>query len=265
MPQQAAADAVRLIHQPCQIGLPRAGKARTIGRKGCGPHMDDLGQISLLQGLAEGRARPLASQCRWGTWEANELVIDYDDDTTDVYFILSGRVRVLFRTPTGKELILAELTGGHAFGELAAVDGQRRSANVTAMERSRLCVMPGPVFLELITGEPAICGRLLEVLAGRIRDLNIKLAEHSFLRSRERLYSDLLRMSKPRAGHPAQRVITPPPFHHDLASRIGCRREVVSREFSLLAREGLIEKTRGALVLPNPGEINRRISAGLAA
>ena len=226
--------------------------------------MDDLGQIPLLQGLAEGRARTLASQCRWAAWEANELVIDYDDETTDVYFILSGRVRVLFRTPSGKEVILAELTGGQAFGELAAIDGMRRSANVTAMERSRLCVMPGAVFLEVIAGDPAICTRVLKVMAGRIRDLNIKLAEHSFLRSRERLFCDLLRLSTPRAGHPEQRVITPPPFHHDLASRIGCRREVVSRELSLLAREGLIEKTRGGLVLPNPGEINRRVSAGLA-
>jgi CRP/FNR family transcriptional regulator, cyclic AMP receptor protein len=227
--------------------------------------MDDLGQIPILQGLAVSRARSLASQCRWSTWEANELVIDYDDESSDVYFILSGRVRVLFRTPAGKEVILAELTAGYPFGELAAIDGQRRSANVTAMERSRLCVMPGAVFVGLISDEPAICGRVLEILAARIRELNIKLAEHSFLRSRERLYSDLLRLSKPRAGNPEQRVITPPPFHHDLASRIGCRREVVSREFSVLAREGLIEKTRGALVLPNPGEINRRISVGLAA
>jgi CRP/FNR family transcriptional regulator, cyclic AMP receptor protein len=226
--------------------------------------MDDLGQIPLLQGLAESRSRSLASQCRWGTWEANELVIDYDDESSDVYFILSGKVRVLFRTPSGKEVILAELTAGQAFGELAAIDGQRRSANVTAMERSRLCIMPGRVFAGLIEGEPAIGCRMLQVLAARIRDLNTKLAEHSFLRSRERLYCDLLRLSKPRAGHPEQRVITPPPFHHDLASRIGCRREVVSREFSILTREGLIEKTRGALVLPDPGEINRRISAGLA-
>ncbi|HEX2255205.1 MAG TPA: Crp/Fnr family transcriptional regulator [Afifellaceae bacterium] len=226
--------------------------------------MDDLGQIPLLQGLTDGRARTLATQCRWSNWEANELVVDYDDDSSDVYFILSGRVRVLFRTPAGKEVILAELTGGQSFGELAAIDGMRRSANVTALERSRLCVVPGGVFLDLIAGEAAIARRMLAVLAARIRDLNAKLAEHSFLRSRERLYCELLRLSRPRAGHPEQRVITPPPFHHDLASRIGCRREVVSRELSLLAREGLMDKTRGGLVLPNPGEINRRISAGLA-
>jgi CRP/FNR family transcriptional regulator, cyclic AMP receptor protein len=38
---------------------------------------------------------------------------------------------------------------------------------------------------------------------------------------------------------------------------------VVTRELSALEKAGLIEKCRGALVLKDPGELNRRISAAL--
>ena len=55
-------------------------------------------------------------------------------------------------------------------------------------------------------------------------------------------------------------------FHQDemtqqeLAERIGSRREVVSRAIAALEKDGLFEKTRGALVLRDAGELNRRIA-----
>jgi DNA-binding transcriptional regulator YhcF (GntR family) len=48
-----------------------------------------------------------------------------------------------------------------------------------------------------------------------------------------------------------------------LAERIGSRREVVSRELNQLEREGHIEKARGALIIVNVNELQRRISEAL--
>jgi hypothetical protein len=81
---------------------------------------------------------------------------------------------------------------------------------------------------------------------------------------RHRLYSELLRMSHPRPGHPGMKVVSPPPFHHVMASRIGCRREQVTRELSTMVLEGLIEKTRGALVLTKPNVLEQRLSLAMA-
>ena len=52
---------------------------------------------------------------------------------SNVYFIIAGEVRVLIRTPAGKEIILAEMRAGEFFGELSAIDAVERSANVTAL------------------------------------------------------------------------------------------------------------------------------------
>ena len=96
----------------------------------------------------------------------------------------------------------------------------------------------------------------------RIRSLNLRLAEHSFLQAKHRLYTELLRLSKQRPGHEGQRSVSPPPIQRELADRIGSRREVVSRELNALERQGIIEKTRGAIILADVEELQRRVSVG---
>ena len=141
---------------------------------------------------------------------------------------------------------------------------QVRQYSDAALNRSQMCIISGPTFMELVTQNSSVCRQILSLLASRVRVLNTRLAEHSFLQTKHRLYAELIRLSQPRTGHPGQRVLSPPPFHHDLAARIGCRREAVSRELSALEKEGLVAKTRGALALVNPDELNKRISTALA-
>ncbi|CAM5771767.1 cyclic nucleotide-binding protein [Labrys miyagiensis] len=170
-----------------------------------------LSQIPLFQALGEATIKAFDGRVRWAKFEENELVVDYDDNSNDVYFLISGKVRVLYRTITGKEVILAELGGGQFFGELSAIDGVGRSANVTALNRSQMCIISGPIFMELITTNPPVCKQILTLLASRVRALNTKLAEHSFLQTKHRLYAELIRLSQPRAGHAGQRVLSPLP------------------------------------------------------
>jgi len=41
-------------------------------------------------------------RCLWRRFEEGETVVDYEDESSDVYFIIAGDVRVLIRTPAGK-------------------------------------------------------------------------------------------------------------------------------------------------------------------
>jgi CRP/FNR family transcriptional regulator, cyclic AMP receptor protein len=177
--------------------------------------------------------RQLESRCGFVRYEANELIIDYDDLSDDVYFVLTGKVRILYRAGTGKEVILGELGRGEFFGELAAIDGQPRSANVTALHRSELCRMPGAVFNRARgrAGEFNRC--LLKVLSSRIRSLNARLAEQAFLQVKYRLFAELIRLSAPRpeaarrARSPRRRSTTTSPAASAPAARscrASCRR-----------------------------------------
>ncbi len=220
--------------------------------------------IPFFAGLSPARSEALGRHCQRRRFAENELVVDFDDDTNDVYFIVAGDVRVLNRTAAGKEMILGDFGPGKLFGEMAAIDGAHRSANVTALTNAEVLIVPPAVFREITLNEPEICDRLLRLLTARVRELNIRLFERSVLDLRHRLYAELLRLAAPRKGSPGQAIVSPPPFQHDLASRIGCRREQVSRELNAMIEDGLLEKIRGGLVLPRPGLLEKRIAAAMS-
>ncbi len=221
--------------------------------------------IPFFAGVDPARAEALGRQCVRKRYSEGELVLDFDDPSTDVYFIVSGDVRVLVRTAAGKEMILGDFGPGKFFGEMAAIDGAKRSANVTALTNAELLLVPPSVFKEIVLHSPEISERLLRLLTARVRELNVRLFERSVLDLRHRLYSELLRMSSPRKGHDGQAIVSPPPFQHDLAARIGCRREQVSRELGAMAEEGLAAKVRGGLVLLRPHVLEKRVKDAMNA
>lgn len=225
--------------------------------------MQSLDRIPFFKDSTDVDLSKFDRRCTWKRFEEGEIVVDYEDESTDVYFIVSGEVRILIRTPAGKEVILAEMKGGQYFGELSAIDDVPRSANVTALTRSELCIMPAAVFREILYASRNACEKVLRLLTARVREGNARLTEHSVFDLKHRLYSELLRLSVPRPGKDGQRSISPPPFHHVLAARIGCRREQVTRELSSMSAEGVIEKTRGALVIAKPKVLEDRLAEAM--
>lgn len=225
--------------------------------------MQTLARVPFFKDTADLDFEKFDRSCTWRKYKQGETVVDFEDESSDVYFIISGEVRILLRTAAGKEIILGETKAGQFFGEMAAIDGAKRSANVTALTNSELCIMPVGVFRQIIFASPTICERILRLLTGRVRELNARLAERAVFDLKHRLYSELLRMAHPRPGRPEERAVTPPPLHHVLAARIGCRREQVTRELSALAAEGLIDKTRGALILLQPRVLEARIDEAM--
>ena len=225
--------------------------------------MQSLQKIAFFKDTLDIEFDKFDRRCSWKKYDDGEVVVDYEDRSTDVYFIISGEVRVLIRTAAGKEIILSDLRSNQFFGELAAIDAVKRSANVTALTRAELCIMPAVVFREILFMSPSSCEKVLRLLTGRIRELNARLAEHSIFDLKHRLYSELLRMSSLRHGHPEQKMISPPPFHHVLAARIGCRREQVTRELNAMTHEGIAEKSRGGLIILKPATLEQRLSEAM--
>ena len=201
-------------------------------------------------------------RCFWREYGENELVIDFEDDSKDVRFLLTGRARVILRIATGKEIILGDMGPNDFVGEIAAIDDQGRAANVTVLNTSRMCVMPQSVFLDILAISPQVSLEVMRVFARRIRRLNTRLAEHCFLQAKHRICVEIMRKSRPRLGHEGQRVISPPPLQREIAERVGTRREVVSRQISALSKKGMVEKTPRALVIKDIPGVNAIIAEG---
>lgn len=92
----------------------------------------------------------LVAITHWRHYSAKETVLHWNETSNNIFFIISGAIRVTYYAKSGKEVILCDLSRGSMFGELTAIDGQARSATVIAKEDCLLANAPGTEFLNLI-------------------------------------------------------------------------------------------------------------------
>jgi DNA-binding transcriptional regulator YhcF (GntR family) len=89
-------------------------------------------------------------------------------------------------------------------------------------------------------------------------DLDRRLYENSVMPMKVRLHAELLRISRRRDG---ALVISPPPTHQDLASRVGSQREAITKELKQLERDGVITRSRTVICLIREETLRKEISA----
>lgn len=214
-------------------------------------HSETLGLCEVFDGLPESAINRLDTQCVWRRFNAGTEILSHQDDTTDVYFVAAGTVRVIISSIRGRDTVFRDIDAGDYFGEIAAIDGKERSASIVAMTNVTIAKMPAQVFKDLAKRHGFICYRILERAIQQIRYLSERISEFRTLDVRHRIYVELLRLSRPPAVEGGESIISPPPTHQEIADRVSTRREAVARELKQLERDGLLYRRRGALVITN--------------
>ncbi len=215
--------------------------------------------VALLEGLAAERLDALARECKWRNYAADQRVISRDADDRDVYLIISGGVRVTTYSAAGRQVTFRDFGKGEHFGEVAAIDGMPRSADVVALENSLLASLTRASFGRLIREEPAIAERLLRDLAALVRRLSERVIDLSTLGVHQRLHAEVLRVARAAGVQGNRARIDPAPKHADLASQVSTYREQVTRELSALAKAGILGKDGRALVVLDVARLQKMV------
>lgn len=210
---------------------------------------ESLVGVEVFRGLRAADRGKLAALCQGRRYAAEERVLSHKDETRDVYFIVSGTVRVTIYSLNGKEITFRDQAAGEMFGELGAIDGEPRSAHVMALEDSLLASMSRETFWEVLAGYPEVAEFTLKRLATLVRLLSGRVFEFSTLAVRNRIHAELLRLARENLDSDNTATISPAPTHADIASRISTHREAVTREYHDLTGAGVIEQGRGELVI----------------
>lgn len=92
-------------------------------------------------------------------------IVQQGESANDFFLILSGSVTV---RRDGR--VVAALSAGDYFGEMALLDEGPRTATVTSEDHCQLLVIGRREFASLLDEVPAIGQKLLVHLAGRLRD-----------------------------------------------------------------------------------------------
>ncbi len=205
-----------------------------------------LRSLPIFADLSEHRLAALSLVASLKSVARNGVVLREGDETDNVYFVLSGALRVMVSDDQGREVILSMLGQGDVFGELGVFDDHPRSATVTAVEETKLVVFSKQDFLRCLEANFEIALFMMRGLATRLRMADHRIESLALLDVYGRVAQALLELSELRDG---VQVVARRLTKQDLAKMVGASREMVSRVMKDLTMQGLIEEREGELFL----------------
>jgi CRP/FNR family cyclic AMP-dependent transcriptional regulator len=197
-------------------------------------------------------------RCRRGSF-----VFHMGDDGDALYGVAHGLIRIWIPGNDGRELTVALMERGDIFGEIALLDGLSRTANATAIEETLLIVIDRSHFLGLLEREPGIARHIIELLCERLRATTDRFSEDAFLSLKARLAKRLLALM---IGHgqkcPEGMRIALKLSQTDLANMVGVTREAVNKQLGNWTHRGIIQHTRGTVIVCDQQALKLEASAG---
>ena len=132
--------------------------------------IDTLRHVPLFESLDDEAARKLCQLLESIDCKEKTCLFRAGDDGNAMYLIERGKVRISVQATDGHEMTLTELGRGDFFGEMALLDGQKRSADAIVSEDARLAVLSREHFLSFVRSNPNVALEMLTALANRLRN-----------------------------------------------------------------------------------------------
>lgn len=135
-----------------------------------------LHSIPLFKDLSKSDLNSLIKILHNRSFVAGEYIFYRGDPGIGLYLIREGEVEIRRENSQGENKILAEYSKGDFFGELALVDGEKRSANAIAKTDCKVSVFFKPDLDEFIEKYPKKGIKILNgisiMIALRLRAIN---------------------------------------------------------------------------------------------
>jgi len=135
-------------------------------------NQNNLEEITLLGGLSENDWSRVLKIVETRQFKEGEYLIRAGDKDDSFYILTSGQVDVVINSDGG-ESVLASISEGSVFGEIAFFDGLPRSATIRAQSQGSAVRVTRQNFDTLAAWEPKIARTMLydlgRILAMRLR------------------------------------------------------------------------------------------------
>lgn len=205
-------------------------------------------RVALFSELEQAELESVARAFSPRTYPGGSPIIR-ESEPGDLFFvILRGEVKVFVDSPDGREVVLSHLQTGDFFGEMALLEGDSRSASVTALSDCELAVIARAEFFAVLSRDFSLTKKILQTLSTRLRKANDVIESMALLDVGGRLARYLLRLAD-ETGQPAVDgyFVVTRPTHQEIANSIGATRETVTRMLKQFEARKLI-RTKGSMV-----------------
>ena len=195
--------------------------------------------------LGEEELREISKHAITRRFPARAIVVTEGDRSDSLFIIVEGRLKAYVSDDTGREVILSTMGPGEFFGELALDEGPR-SASVITLEPTVLSIVPRADFDEFVQSHPRFANHLIHHLIGRIRALTKNVTSLALMDVYGRVAHLLIESSATIDG---VQFVAGKLTQAEIAKRVGCSREMVSRIFKDLVQGGYISVQSDRIVI----------------
>lgn len=191
-----------------------------------------------------GPLRLLACRGELKRYRKGHRLIEEGEQGDTLFIILSGKVRVFATGDKDREITYGTYGNGDYFGEIS-LDGGPRSASVEALEACTCAVVTTQTLLRHIAEHPEFALDLLAKVIRRVRAATLSAKQLALNDVYGRLVLLLGELALPQAD--GTRLIAERLTHREMANRLGCSREMVSRLIKDLETGGYVSSSAGSL------------------
>jgi CRP/FNR family transcriptional regulator len=222
--------------------------------------VDLLGTVPLFSELSPEEIDRVAQVAIPRSYPGETRIFHEGDPGDACYIVSEGSCRVTRQHSDGRVITLATLGPGSIFGELAMLDGERRSASVETVENAELLALPATDVRNLIRSHPEMAEKLVVALTRRLREANERIARQSFQTVPSRVAGVLNQLLDEETITPIVKDgVTIRLRQSDLAQMAGTSRESVSRFLATLERAGVVQVGRGRVTVIEPERLDAYI------
>jgi CRP-like cAMP-binding protein len=196
--------------------------------------------------LAGSRAQSLAR---------NDMAYRSGDPATRIYFVETGRVKIVRTHASGAETIVGIRVPGDMFGELTTLQiNGARTTSAVAIETSTIRALPAADIVALLADDVAFARAFTSGVTRRLTEAERELTELAGKSVPGRLVDALGRLAGTYGEENADGSVRIGInlTHRDLADLIGTSRETLTKELSVLADVGLVRVTHKTVTLVQP-------------
>jgi CRP/FNR family transcriptional regulator, cyclic AMP receptor protein len=143
--------------------------------------VDALGRSPVFDLLSQAELATLAKLCRTVTWAAGQVVFREGEPGASLFVLTEGEVEVL-NGHGGADKVIAVLSAPAAFGEMALIDREARSATVRARTACQALELTAEAFTAFRNrsrdGFTFVVINVARILSSRLRETSQRLASH---------------------------------------------------------------------------------------
>ena len=217
-----------------------------------------LAEMQMFESLEQDQLLQLLDRHRESSHQPDQVIVMEQDWGESVFLLRSGLAKVRTYTMDGDEVVMSLLGAGDVFGEMAALDGAARSADVVALTPLCLVKLRAVPFAALLAKQAGFALALARLEAGRLRDLNRRFALQS-ADATSRLLDALAYLARKNSGSDADpQALIPPLAQREIALLAGLARETASRTLSKLRQRNVVVEEEGGLRLVDLQPLQKR-------